>query len=73
MARERLDYAAIGDTAAAALDDHLLKLGLERLQPKNESLDLLQLAPGNMIGGFAGPFGIVRQVQQLADGIQRES
>ena len=41
-----LDHTTIGDAAAAALVDHLFKLGFEHLQPEDATLDLRQLAPG---------------------------
>ena len=60
MIGERLDDPAVGDPAAATLANHASELGLERFQARDTTLDLLKLAPRNVVCGLARPFRVIR-------------
>jgi hypothetical protein len=70
---KRFDDAAVADPAACALLEHAFELALEHCQPAQPLLDLLKLAPGKSIDSIAGLVRAIRQAEQLADRIERET
>ena len=73
MWREGFDDAAIGDDAAAALVDHPVEFGLERLQVGDLALDLGAMLLGDCIDRRAGLVAVVGKREQRPDLIERET
>jgi Cd2+/Zn2+-exporting ATPase len=72
MIAKYLDYSAISNTTAAALRNHSLEFGLERLQTVDAGLHLLKLMLRNAVSSRARPIRVVCQCKKCADRVQRE-
>lgn len=73
MVAEHLDHPAVGDLPVASRRDHALQLAAQCLQPDDFAIDRGQLLGSQPIGLFAGLGGIVREIQQGADRIDRKA
>jgi hypothetical protein len=71
--RKSFDDPAFGNGAAAALTDHAVEFPTQGSQICDLSIDLGPMFLGNGIDGFAGSIALVRQVEQCANLVERES
>lgn len=67
MVAQHFNNMAIPDLTVAALLDHALKLGFERLQLVDPAQNLNQLRPCDFINRRARLAGIIREPEQVAD------
>lgn len=70
---ERLDHAALGCRAAASCGDHASQFDSQGLKLSDLGFDSLQLVLRNGVGGLARAFRVIGQVEQVADGVDRET
>lgn len=68
-----LDDAALGHSAAATVPNHPLELDRQCLQARDPAFYLPKLTSCDAVDGRAGAVGLVLQIQQLSDRIQREA
>ena len=73
MVSKDLQNLALRNAVTVALGDHAFQLLLERLQTLDPLFDLMELPTRNRIRIRAGLGRVVREVQQLSDGVERKS
>ena len=72
MVAQHFNDVAIPDLTVAALLDHALKLGFERLQLVDPAQNLNELCAGDFINRRARLAGFIREPEQVADRLQRK-
>ena len=73
MVPQHLKHLAISRPPAAAFVNHAFQFRAQRLQAGHALLHLFELATRDGISLVAGPVGMVAEVEQLADRIERET
>ena len=67
------DDAAVGDAAMAALADHAAEFAAKRLQTRDLGFDVGEHVAGDAVDARAGLIRLVHELQELADGVEREA
>ncbi len=73
MVTQHLNHPAIGDPAACALRHHAIEFNFQRGKTRKAFLDFRQLSLSNCIGCCARLIRIVREAEQIADCVERET
>ena len=73
MVPQHLKHLAISRPPAAAFVNHAFQFRAQRLQAGHALLHLFELATRDGISLITGPVGMVAEVEQLADRIERET
>src|SRR5690606_23805099 len=71
--RERLDHLALRNRAVLAAGECTLQFLFEKLQSRNAPAHVLQLLAGDLVGVVARCFRMPRQLDQLADRLDRQA
>jgi uracil-DNA glycosylase len=73
MVSKDLQNLALRNAVTVALGDHAFQFLLKRLQTLDPLFDLVELPTRDRIRLRAGLGRVVREVQQLPDGVERKS
>ena len=70
---EYADNSALANAAVRAVVDHAANLFFQCCEPLDAAFDLSEVSLGDGVDFHARPFGLVRQSQQLPDGVDLET
>lgn len=73
MVGENFDHAAFGDAAVTTLADHALEFAAQAFEAGDLRFDVGEDVARHAVDAVAGLVGLVDEVQEFADGVEREA